>query len=443
MATMEGVAAWIPSFSQLIQLYFIIITTAAILAATLPPLRETILTYGKLDSPSSSASLHKNPQQHQVTSRSGKDRATPKHGQIIVAIKALSVPKSWFAHFYVFATLWMIYLSVDLFVYTWPSASQFLPRTLASTYPYWSFLSFLHLLGIMSQRPASVSAPAPELVSPTEIWIPASPIVLAMGCYLIHVLRRWYESWFVERPSAQARMHVGHYLVGISFYAAMAPSFWVDAYESWIAKEAQLSQGHPYRHLHHSHNRPPPQTTKEGPLGYEWLDWLNNGQCLLGLGLFLWGSWHQHRCHVILANLRKPSSPPSPPGSSPSRTKKTDDAITHGGKETPPLEYKVPFGDWFEYLVAPHYSAEMVLYLGFYLMVSSSSSSSSLPSGSGSQAITLLFAWVWVVVNLGIVARETEQWYKSRFGEAFAGTRTTTTGQQIPKRRAILVPFVY
>ncbi|KAK3810100.1 MAG: hypothetical protein J3Q66DRAFT_63262 [Benniella sp.] len=431
MAAMEAIAAWIPSFSQLIQFYFLIITTAAFLAATLPPLRESILTYGKLDSPSSSTPRPKDSKPLPVSSESDNDRTTPKHGQIVAAVKALNVPKSWFAHFYVFATLWMIYLSVDLFVYTWP---QFFPRILTSTYSYWSFLSFLHLLGVMPQRPASVSASVPELVSPTEVWIPASPILLAMACYLIQVLRRWYETWFVERPSTQARIHIGHYLVGISFYAAMAPSFWVDAYESWvIAKETQLSQqGHPYRHLHHGHSRPS-QETKENPFGYEWLDWLNNWQCLVGLGLFLWGSWHQHRCHVILANLRK----------SPSQTKKTDDAIPQGGNGIP-QEYKVPFGDWFEYFVAPHYAAEMVIYFAFYLMVSSSSSSPSLSgSGSGSQAITLLFASVWVVVNLGIVARETEQWYKGRFGEAFAGTRTTATGQRLPKRRAILIPFVY
>ncbi|KAG8134927.1 hypothetical protein E2320_007998, partial [Naja naja] len=29
---------------------------------------------------------------------------------------------------------------------------------------------------------------------------------------------------------------------------------------------------------------------------------------VLGLGMFCWASVHQHRCHVILANLRKDKS---------------------------------------------------------------------------------------------------------------------------------------
>ncbi|KAI1318311.1 3-oxo-5-alpha-steroid 4-dehydrogenase [Mortierella claussenii] len=100
----------------------------------------------------------------------------------------------------------------------------------------------------------------------------------------------------------------------------------------------------------------------------------------------------------------------------------------------------VPFGDWFEYLVAPHYSAEMIMYLALYLMVSS--------CGKGGQAPTLLVAWVWVVVNLGIVAKETDQWYRTRFGEDYAepaGTPARNQGQVHIKRkqRAILVPFVY
>ncbi|KAF8927988.1 hypothetical protein BGZ58_009964, partial [Dissophora ornata] len=102
-------------------------------------------------------------------------------------------------------------------------------------------------------------------------------------------------------------------------------------------------------------------------------------------------------------------------------------------------EYKVPFGDWFEYLVTPHYCAEMVIYFAFYLMTLSSESTIS----SSSSAPTLLVAWIWVVVNLGIIARETSQWYRSRFGEGYVGMVMTPTGEQKQRKRAILVPFVY
>ena len=54
--------------------------------------------------------------------------------------------------------------------------------------------------------------------------------------------------------------------------------------------------------------------------------------------VFTWGSWHQFRCHKILADLRS--------------------------SET---MYGIPRGDWFEYVSSPHYTAEMVLYVGILL----------------------------------------------------------------------------
>ncbi|KAI7832758.1 3-oxo-5-alpha-steroid 4-dehydrogenase-domain-containing protein [Gamsiella multidivaricata] len=387
MSTMSTMADWIPSLSQLIQLYFIIITSTALLAATLPPLRDSILTYGKLDAPSSS------PCSSTDTTNISNSSATPRrdtntdHGRFISVLKTLRVPKTWFGHFYVFATIWFVYLSIDLVQYT-SARSWALPHILVSTYPYWSFLSLLNWLGIMP------TGPSPQISS----WTPPAAVLLAMSCYWIHVLRRWYESWFVERPSTGAQIHLGHYLVGISFYAAMAPALWVDAYESWV----RVGSGPQWREYDLENT----QAELKGLL--------ESWRCVVGVGLFVWASWHQHRCHVILADLRKPV------------VVKTRGSSKAGGAEEAKgsQEYRVPFGDWFEYLVTPHYSAEMVIYFALYLTLSSSSSSLS--------PMTLLFAWVWVVVNLGIVAKETDQWYRSRFGEAYAG-----------QRRAILIPFVY
>ncbi|KAF9274657.1 Steroid 5 alpha-reductase 3 [Mortierella alpina] len=231
----------------------------------------------------------------------------------------------------------------------------------------------------------------PRVDSP---WIPPPQIQVVLFCYLVQVLRRWYESWFVERPSPRATMHIGHYLVGITFYAAMAPCIWIDAYDSWI--------------------RTGEQGNSEPPSRY----W--NVRCAFGLILFIWGSWHQYKCHVILANLRP-------------RPSQATGARADEKREAAKQEYKVPFGDWFEYMVAPHYTAEMVIYLGFYLMASPKLF---VPS-------TLLLALIWVVVNLGIVARETDQWYRTRFGDDYAGVVVSSTGQRTRKRRAVWVPFVY
>ncbi|KAF9569520.1 Steroid 5 alpha-reductase 3 [Mortierella alpina] len=344
-----------PSFSQLIVAYFVIITTGAISAATFPALRDSILTYGKLDVPPQTSST-----------------AAPTRPGFVATLRSLRVPKSWFAHFYVFAPLWTIYLLLDLAIFTSPTS---FPRFLISAYSYVSFLTLLNTFGIMA---------TPLTATP---WTPPPQIQLVMFCYLIQVHRRWYESWYVERPSPRATMHVGHYLVGITFYAAMAPCIWIDAYDLWIRAG---EQGH---------------DEASSPS--------RNIRCMLGLILFIWGSWHQYKCHVILANLRPRPVPKS-------------DARAAEKREVAKQEYKVPFGDWFEYMVTPHYTAEMVIYLGFYMMASPALF---VPS-------TLLVALIWVVVNLGIVARETDQWYRTQFGDDYAGVVVSSTGQRIRKRRA-------
>ncbi|KAF9356121.1 hypothetical protein BGX26_005706 [Mortierella sp. AD094] len=424
LKTVKDPFTWIPSFSQLIQLYFVIITTVAFLAATLPSLRDSILSYGKLDYPSSTTNTatatNASPVQKKPLATTPVVVGLPAdHGRFFVVLKTLRVPKTWFAHFYVFATLWVVYLSLDLLVYTLPSPSstspvlQIVPSILISTYPSWSFLTLLNILGIMPSHPHSLS------------WTPPPALLLAMSCYLIQVVRRWYESWFVERPSPQATLHIGHYIIGISFYAAMAPAIWVDTYESWVKSTVSQSQTHQREHQSQHAREEHENLFGSLPL-----------QAWIGLALFLWGSWHQYRCHVILANLRKPSTKDIHPKSAPESSSRE---ATAGAQQQ--QEYKVPFGDWFQYLVAPHYSAEMVIYLGLYLMVSSSLSLSTSPTVS-----TMLYSWVWVIVNLGIVARETDQWYRSRFGENYAEAKEAIAGQQRqPKttRRAILIPFVY
>ncbi|KAF9170983.1 hypothetical protein BGX21_007274 [Mortierella sp. AD011] len=382
-------STWIPSFSQLIQLYFVIITATAFLAATLPFLRDSILSYGKLDYPSSTTNTATATNASPAQKKPLAVTPVADRGRFFAVLKTLKVPKTWFAHFYVFATLWMVYLSLDLLVYSLSSTSpvlQIVPSIFISTYSSWSFLTLLNLIGIMPSHPHSLS------------WTPPPALLLAMSCYLIQVVRRWYESWFVERPSPQATLHIGHYLIGITFYTAMAPAIWVDTYESWVKSTVLQNQTD--------------QHQSQLPL-----------QTWIGFALFLWGSLHQYRCHVILANLRKPSSRGASAGVQRQQ------------------EYKVPFGDWFQYLVTPHYSAEMVIYLGLYLMVSSSLSLPISPT-----VPTMLYSLVWVIVNLGIVARETDQWYRTRFGNNYTEPKETVAGQQRqPKtaRRAILIPFVY
>jgi len=397
----------IASFALLNQIYYALAITAVLLAVTLPFLRDSVLSYGKLDAtpPTSSSS-------------SKKDSSTRAYW--IKAIKGLQVPKVWFAHFYVFAPLWMIYITVDLWVYS--SGAVVLPPTtisfsttttvirnaptlLTSTRRYWSLLTLLNYLGIMPSHIPLASAHSATEPLIVRAWTPPPHVLLTMACYFLQVVRRWYESYYVERPSAEARIHVSHYIVGITFYSAMAPSTWIDSYEAW------LRQG--------------------GGIGSLAIDTSSdsllfglNGQCLLGLLVFVWASWHQYNCHVILASLR-----PRPAKG----TDKHDKPKKHN--------YKVPFGDWFRYMVTPHYTAEMLIYLALYLMASSSPL-----TANSSTAPTLLCAWLWVVVNLGILARESDHWYRARFGDKYAalgnsGAKSASASRTT--RRYIWIPFVY
>ncbi|MFS7889364.1 putative polyprenol reductase [Helianthus anomalus] len=80
-------------------------------------------------------------------------------------------------------------------------------------------------------------------------------------------------------------------------------------------------------------------------------------------------------------------------------------------------EYVIPYGDWFEYVSSPHYSAEIVIYGG--LLVA---------SGGADLSLWLLFAFV--VANLVFAATETQRWYLHKFDD-------------YPPNRYAIFPFVY
>ena len=60
-----------------------------------------------------------------------------------------------------------------------------------------------------------------------------------------------------------------------------------------------------------------------------------------GVMLYAWAAAHQHRCHVILANLRP----------------------KEGGSR-----YSIPRGDWFDRVSGPHFAAEIIIYAAIGLV---------------------------------------------------------------------------
>lgn len=70
-------------------------------------------------------------------------------------------------------------------------------------------------------------------------------------------------------------------------------------------------------------------------------------------------------------------------------------------------KYTLPSEGMFKYVVCPHYACECAIYLAMSFMAA--------PSGDLFNK-SVLCGLVFVVVNLGVTAHGTKQWYASKFG---------------------------
>lgn len=112
-----------------------------------------------------------------------------------------------------------------------------------------------------------------------------------------------------------------------------------------------------------------------------------------GVFLFLWASCHQWNCHNILAKLR------------------------HSERGRTVKSYRIPYGDWFEYVSSPHYLAEILIYISFFLI-------------QGGQNIYVGLILLFTIQNLSLGATVTHEWYHSTF-------------KDYPKDRKTIFPFLY
>ena len=151
------------------------------------------------------------------------------------------------------------------------------------------------------------------------------------------------------------------------------------------------------------------------------------------------------------------SSPPTT--TTENTTKKTTTIKQNNAQE----QYHVPHGRLFQTVGCPHYLAEIIIYLSFFLLLrygTPSNNHQHRTFGSyndtygyntatvSSISCSSWFWWyywhnstftvnkeravlVWVVVNLMVSARSNHQWYCQRFGEMY------------PKERKILVPYLW
>ena len=327
-------------------------------------------------------------------------------------IRDLQVPKRWFSHFYIAGFVWHIAVLVTLF------------DAVGMCKGWWAGW------GVFPALAALVVGDAPPRPSESVATLArcqgasAMPVLLATILYLLQLGRRLFESTRLAVHSRTAKMHLAHYAFGIAYYAAVplsiavsSPALLAAAFSSTIT----IGRG---------------GSSKFRLAAAQWA-W----QHVLGTALFLWGSLHQWRCHVILARLRRPSPCKLlQPGHKPESTLGqhaghiSADAGTGEGADTITVrgaKYCVPQGGWFELVSCPHFLAEIIIYVGLALVLHGGETHIHDPVHADIEAGSIMWLVVFTAfLNLAFTAMQTHHWYRQQFGDRY------------PAHRRAIVPFL-
>ncbi|KIW73893.1 hypothetical protein PV04_01974 [Phialophora macrospora] len=170
---------------------------------------------------------------------------------------------------------------------------------------------------------------------------------------LLQGLRRLLECVYVTQDSA-SRMWIGHYTIGMAFYIITNVAIWIE----------HLCQPLPTSLI----------ATERSAL------WTRKILCTV---VFLCASERQNRYHRHLSSLKK---------------------------------YTLPEKHAFQYLIAPHYTMECVIYLSMAVLDVPSviNQHRQLPT-SMTLNWTLFCTLVFVAVNLGVTADGTKEWQRKKF----------------------------
>jgi len=145
------------------------------------------------------------------------------------------------------------------------------------------------------------------------IW--NQPVVTALTSYLyhIHIVRRLLESFFVTVWSPAARMHIAHFVLGVTYYIAAPLTYRVSS-----------------------------ETNRQTYFGERSSVWLAAQVCA-----YILLQWIQFRCHSDLANLRPATT------------------STHVMGKT---KYAIPRGLFFTSISCPHFLAEIAIYFSLAVL---------------------------------------------------------------------------
>ncbi|KAI7458946.1 hypothetical protein KC351_g17890 [Hortaea werneckii] len=217
-------------------------------------------------------------------------------------------------------------------------------------------------------------------------------MVFVQGC------RRFWECLALPQSPSKSQMWIGHWILGIGFYTGLSVAVWVEG--------APILASHTFSLADIA--VPPPSF-----------------RTLCSLLLFIFASGFQHDCHAYLCSLKSPSSHTT------TTTSASDNNDSDPTIPKPKDSYRLPTHPAFTHLLVPHYTAESLLYLSLAFLAAPQSQ-----AGGRVFNYTLLAACVFVVVNLGVTAQGTREWYLSRFGGSREGRETVL-------RRWRLVPGVW
>ena len=216
-----------------------------------------------------------------------------------------------------------------------------------------------------------------DWVEPTSRSMSFQQLQVTWTMMLAQSARRLYECHTLE-SSSTSRMWVGHWVMGVLFYAATTIAIWIEG----IRKVHLCNRGTPG-----VSSDPPPASLAGHVLSSADLALRAPSlRTLFAVNLFILASEFQHDVHAHLASLKR----------------------RRQGSEQAGGGYAIPTHPAFASLVAPHYTAECVIYLALAIEAA--------PPGAWLNK-TLICALVFVVVNLGVTAYGTKKWYEEKFGK--------------------------
>ncbi|KAI6902381.1 hypothetical protein KC318_g8313 [Hortaea werneckii] len=234
-------------------------------------------------------------------------------------------------------------------------------------------------------------------------------VLLAWGMVFVQGCRRFWECLALPQSPSKSQMWIGHWVLGIGFYTGFSVAVWVEG--------APILASHTFSPADIA--VPPPSL-----------------RTFLSLLLFILASGFQHDCHAYLCSLKSPSSTTT----TTTATTSTNDDNNASSPGKPKDSYQLPTHPAFTHLIVPHYTAECLLYLSLaFLAAPAPRSPQGAPGAGGTGRIfnyTLLSACIFVVVNLGVTAQGTREWYLVRFGGS-------QEGRERVLRRWRLVPGVW